>query len=81
MAMVSRMPSRRAREQTNANTEEGLPVLLAWAIFLLNPWALPGPALYVAYITRFQIRPEEKVLRSRFGEAYAMYASGVRRWL
>ncbi len=55
--------------------------LLAWALHL-NAW-LPfaGPVAFVLFITRFQIRPEERVLAQRFGEAYAAYAAGVRRWL
>lgn len=60
----------------------GLALLLsAWAIWLsaLLPWA--GPVLFVLYITRFQIRPEERVLRDIFGDAYSRYADRVRRWL
>lgn len=40
--------------------------------------ALP---LFVAYITRFQIRPEEAVMRQKFGEAFVTYASQTRRWI
>ena len=29
----------------------------------------------------FQIRPEERVLVSKFGEDYAVYCSQVRRWI
>lgn len=32
-------------------------------------------------ITRFQIKPEERVLRGIFGEEYSAYAARVRRWL
>jgi len=34
----------------------------------------------VAYITRFQINPEERLLLAKFGEAYAQYVRSVRRW-
>jgi len=56
-------------------------LLLAWAIYLgaLVPFA--GPVVFVLYITRFQIRPEERVLLGLFGDAYSAYAARVRRWL
>jgi protein-S-isoprenylcysteine O-methyltransferase Ste14 len=56
-------------------------LLLAWAAFLCAPWALVGPVLFVAYMNRFQIGPEEKVLMAAFGGEYARYKSAVRRWL
>ena len=56
-------------------------ILLAWAVYLASPWALFGPLAFAAYITRFQIKPEERVLAGRFGEAFASYQARVRRWL
>jgi protein-S-isoprenylcysteine O-methyltransferase Ste14 len=56
-------------------------VLLAWAAFLGAPWTLLGPVAFVAYLTRFQITPEERILMARFGDAYAIYKARVRRWL
>jgi protein-S-isoprenylcysteine O-methyltransferase Ste14 len=56
-------------------------LLLAWAIWLAAPVALLGPAAFAAFITRFQIIPEERVLREKFGGAYADYMKRVRRWL
>jgi protein-S-isoprenylcysteine O-methyltransferase Ste14 len=56
-------------------------VLLGWAVFLCSAWALPGPVVFVLYITRFQIVPEERVLSAKFGEAYTAYTERVRRWL
>ncbi|TXH51970.1 MAG: isoprenylcysteine carboxylmethyltransferase family protein [Burkholderiaceae bacterium] len=56
-------------------------LLLAWAAHLASWLPLAGPALFVLYITRFQIRPEERVLRQLFGDAYTQYASRVRRWI
>jgi protein-S-isoprenylcysteine O-methyltransferase Ste14 len=58
-----------------------LMVLIGWAVFLVNVWSALGPLVFVAYITRFQIQPEERALASLFGEAYASYKSRVRRWL
>ena len=55
--------------------------LLGWAIWLLNLWSALGPVAFIAYITRFQIKAEERALSSLFGEQYAAYAAKVRRWL
>ena len=56
-------------------------ILLAWAVFLASPWGLFGPLAFAAYITRFQIKPEERVLAARFGPEFASYQARVRRWL
>lgn len=56
-------------------------VLLAWAIYLASPLSLAGPVAFILFINRFQIEPEEKVLTSRFGDAYARYRAATRRWL
>jgi protein-S-isoprenylcysteine O-methyltransferase Ste14 len=36
---------------------------------------------FVAYMTRFQIVPEERVLSARFGDSFLAYMRSVRRWL
>jgi protein-S-isoprenylcysteine O-methyltransferase Ste14 len=56
-------------------------LLLGWALFLCSAWALAGPVLFVLYVGRFQIKPEEKILSAKFGAAYSEYVSRVRRWL
>lgn len=59
----------------------GLAILLtAWAFYLGSLWPFLGPVLFVAYINRFQIEPEERVLRGKFAD-YDAYAARVRRWL
>ncbi|MFO1217243.1 MAG: isoprenylcysteine carboxylmethyltransferase family protein [Burkholderiaceae bacterium] len=55
--------------------------LLAWALWLASPLALAGPVAFVAYIDRFQIRPEERALAARFGADFENYRARVRRWL
>jgi protein-S-isoprenylcysteine O-methyltransferase Ste14 len=55
--------------------------LLAWALYLSNWLALVFLPLFVLYIHGFQIAPEERVLASLFGSAYAEYKARVRRWL
>ena len=56
-------------------------VLLAWAVLLSSAWTLLGPLVFILYMTRFQIMPEERVLSSIFGAAYSAYQTKVRRWL
>ena len=55
--------------------------LMAWAIQLSMLWPFIGPVLFVIYITRFQITPEERVMESKFGDEYLIYKNKVRRWL
>lgn len=60
----------------------GLALLLtAWAFHLSMLWPFVGPVLFVIYMNLFQIRPEEQVMQSKFGEEYATYVTRVRRWL
>jgi protein-S-isoprenylcysteine O-methyltransferase Ste14 len=60
----------------------GLALLLtAWAVHLSMLWPFVGPVLFIIYMNRFQIGPEERVMRGKFGEEYAAYAARVRRWL
>lgn len=54
--------------------------LVGWALMLGTLLALVPVALYVGYMNRFQIVPEERALRGRFGADYDAYASRVRRW-
>jgi protein-S-isoprenylcysteine O-methyltransferase Ste14 len=55
--------------------------LIAGAVYLWSPWVLLGPAAFVVYINRFQIGPEERVMRERFGGVYEAYCQRVRRWV
>lgn len=55
--------------------------LVAWAVWLASPWALLGPVVYIAWMTAFQIKPEERILAEHFGEAYRAYCRRVRRWV
>jgi protein-S-isoprenylcysteine O-methyltransferase Ste14 len=55
--------------------------LIGWAAYLANVWTLAGPIIFILYIGRFQIAPEERALSALFGTRYAQYRSTVRRWL
>jgi protein-S-isoprenylcysteine O-methyltransferase Ste14 len=59
----------------------GLIMLLGWAVFLSNALAFFFLPAYVLYINRFQIAPEERALKSLFGEKYGAYQMRARRWL
>jgi protein-S-isoprenylcysteine O-methyltransferase Ste14 len=56
-------------------------LLLGWAVALSGVWTLLGPLLFVLFITRFQVLPEEAVLAARFGASYDAYRRRVRRWI
>lgn len=56
-------------------------VLLGWATFLANALAYLLAPLFVLYINRFQIVPEERVLSAKFGAEFSVYKARVRRWL
>ncbi|HET6675548.1 MAG TPA: isoprenylcysteine carboxylmethyltransferase family protein [Nitrospiraceae bacterium] len=58
-----------------------LVILVGWAFFLSNALGFIFLPLFVLYMNRFQIEPEERALASLFGEAFASYRSRVRRWL
>ena len=56
-------------------------VLIAFAIYLKSLWALPVVLLFMVYMTRFQIFPEERAMMKQFGEEYSDYMNRVRRWI
>lgn len=63
------------------------PMYLGMALLLAAAAAwfasVPGlllVAVFCAYLTRFQIEPEERAMAARFGAQYAAYRARVRRW-
>lgn len=56
-------------------------VLAGYALYLSHPLALLLLPVFVVYLTRFQIMPEERILKEKFGATYSSYASHVRRWI
>lgn len=58
-----------------------LAVLVGWAYVVANVAALVMLPLFMLYLNRFQIGPEERALAARFGADYERYRRSVRRWL
>jgi protein-S-isoprenylcysteine O-methyltransferase Ste14 len=56
-------------------------LLAAFAVWLGNAVNVVLLVLFVWYINRYQIVPEERALSRLFGADYAAYCARVRRWL
>jgi protein-S-isoprenylcysteine O-methyltransferase Ste14 len=56
-------------------------LLVAWAAWLANLPACLAVPVFVQYMNRFQIEPEERLLSGKFGAAYQAYLQRVRRWI
>lgn len=55
--------------------------LAGFAVWMGHPAGIAAVAAFVAYITRFQIMPEERVLAAKFPQEFAVWRASVRRWL
>lgn len=55
--------------------------LVGWAALLSNLLALSVLPVFVAYMNRFQIQPEERALQQHFGADFQNYTQLVRRWV
>lgn len=58
-----------------------LAILVAWALWLANAAPFFLLPLFMLYLNRFQIVPEERALQARFGGDFERYRGSVRRWL
>ncbi len=56
-------------------------LLLAYACWLQNAITFAFAPLFVLYMNRFQIEPEERALEKRFVSDYLQYKQKVRRWI
>lgn len=56
-------------------------VLLAVITWRANVVALLALPVLVLYLTRYQIQPEERLLKRLFGADYDAYRGRVRRWI
>ena len=60
----------------------GLLLLLSgWNMMLGNLASLISLVAFVTYINRFQILPEERILKAKFGAEYETFCHKVRRWI
>jgi protein-S-isoprenylcysteine O-methyltransferase Ste14 len=55
-------------------------VLTGWAVWLGHAAAFAVLPLSVWLLNQLQIKPEERILRERFGEDFVRYMAAVRRW-
>lgn len=55
--------------------------LLGWVVWLGSVPALFVLPLFVAWMNRFQIIPEEEALHALFGAEFETYRARVRRWM
>ena len=58
-----------------------LVLLTAWAMHLWQPQSFVALPVFAAWMHRFQILPEERALRAKFGDEFEAYARSTRRWL
>lgn len=56
-------------------------ILTAWAMTLWQPQSFVALPVFAAWIHRFQMVPEERALRARFGSRFDAYQASTRRWL
>ncbi len=56
-------------------------ILLGWALYLSHLLAFVWLPIFILYMTRFQIQPEERAMKQKFGTAYQAYLTRVRRWI
>ena len=56
-------------------------LLASWAIYLGNPVSGAFLVIFIVYLNRFQIAPEEAALTTRFVPEFVAYKSRVRRWV
>ena len=56
-------------------------LLIAWAVWLSNLAAFAWLVVFVLYMNRFQILPEDRALTEQFGDDYRAYLKSVRRWI
>ncbi|GAA0858073.1 isoprenylcysteine carboxylmethyltransferase family protein [Aliiglaciecola litoralis] len=60
----------------------GMVILLVSATLYLGTWiGFVSVALFIIYITQFQIKPEERIVEQLFGQPYVEYKNSVRRWI
>jgi protein-S-isoprenylcysteine O-methyltransferase Ste14 len=60
----------------------GLLLILVAAVLVLGSLTgLPIVLLFIVYMNRFQIKPEEDVMKEKFGDEFLDYKKRVGRWI
>lgn len=55
-------------------------ILVGFGFYLGNVLVFAMIPIFVAYMNRYQIAPEEQVMDEKFGDEYQKYKAEVRRW-
>lgn len=55
--------------------------LVGWGVYLANVAAVLLLVLFILYMNRYQIEPEERALLDKFGGRFVEYSAAVRRWV
>lgn len=55
--------------------------LLGWGFYLSHVLPFVLVPVFMLYMTRFQIQPEERMMARKFGNDYQAYLMRVRRWI
>ena len=56
-------------------------VLIGWSIISKASFGILIIPMFIKYIETFQIKPEEEILSSQFGDEYDNYRTKVARWI
>ncbi|MDN6308722.1 methyltransferase family protein [Psychrobacter sp.] len=56
-------------------------ILLGWGFYLSHFLSFMLTPVFMIYMRRFQIQPEERMMSQKFGKHYEAYVSRVRRWI
>lgn len=56
-------------------------ILFGQVLYIETYYLMSLVILFIYYLTRFQINPEERILKQKFGLEYEQYLRDVRRWL
>jgi len=56
-------------------------VLISFALYLENSASFTVIPAFIWYITKYQIKPEERILTTLFNDDFQRYCTKVRRWL
>jgi protein-S-isoprenylcysteine O-methyltransferase Ste14 len=55
--------------------------LIGWCVINLSCYGFILIPAFIKYIETFQIKPEEEILRGKFGAVYEEYMNKVARWV